>query len=397
MVLDRWKTLCRISAFALAILAPCMPAQSDTQLTGPTPKPIKAPSQKAIQESIKKGVQFLVNKQNPDGSWGAPLKTKGLNIYASVPGSHQAFRAAVTAMCVSALIETGTKTDASHNALVKGEKWLLTNLGKVRRADPVAIYNVWTHGYGVQALVRMHKRLPKDKKRQNKIEEQIKVQFDLLKRYESVNGGWGYYDFNIGAKRPSSSSISFCNAAILVALKEADNIGIHPPSDMVNRAIVATQKQRKPDFSYLYGDYLKHKPMAGINRPAGSLGRSQSCNAALGMWGDRKITNNVLNVWLDRLWARNDWLGIGRKRPVPHEAWFQVAGYFYYFGHYYASRCIEMLPAKDQPHHKSHLAFIIMKYQERDGCWWDFPFYDYHQPYGTAFALMTLQRCKVKK
>ena len=31
--------------------------------------------------------------------------------------------------------------------------------------------------------------------------------------------------------------------------------------------------------------------------------------------------------------------------------------------------------------------------QEKDGSWWDYPLYDYHQPYGTAFALMTLQRC----
>ena len=31
--------------------------------------------------------------------------------------------------------------------------------------------------------------------------------------------------------------------------------------------------------------------------------------------------------------------------------------------------------------------------QEKDGSWWDYPLYDYHQPYGTAFALMTLHRC----
>ncbi len=29
-----------------------------------------------------------------------------------------------------------------------------------------------------------------------------------------------------------------------------------------------------------------------------------------------------------------------------------------------------------------------------DGSWWDFPLYDYHQQYGTAFALMTLARCR---
>ena len=74
--------------------------------------------------------------------------------------------------------------------------------------------------------------------------------------------------------------------------------------------------------------------MRGINLPGGSLGRSQACNIALRMWGDKKITDKVMDTWLDRLWARNGWLSIGRKRPIPHESWFRVAGYFYYYGHF---------------------------------------------------------------
>ena len=61
------------------------------------------------------------------------------------------------------------------------------------------------------------------------------------------------------------------------------------------------------------------------------------------MNGDEKITDKVLNVWLDRLFARNMWLDIGRKRPIPHETHFQVAGYFYYYGHWYAARSFPLL------------------------------------------------------
>jgi hypothetical protein len=70
-----------------------------------------------------------------------------------------------------------------------------------------------------------------------------------------------------------------------------------------------------------------------------------------------------------------------------------VAGYFYYFGHYYAAYCIEQLPSAEQVDYKAHLAKLMLDRQEKDGSWWDYPFYDYHQPYGTAFALMTLNRC----
>jgi hypothetical protein len=101
-----------------------------------------------------------------------------------------------------------------------------------------------------------------------------------------------------------------------------------------------------------------------------------------------------MKEWLVRLRDRNGWLDIGRKRPVPHEAWFQVAGYFYYYGHYYAARCVSLLPDDEQPEYRKLVADLIVPKQEADGSWWDFPFYTYHQPYGTAFAVMTLARCR---
>ena len=38
-----------------------------------------------------------------------------------------------------------------------------------------------------------------------------------------------------------------------------------------------------------------------------------------------------------------------------------------------------------------------MGLQEKDGSWWDFPLYDYHQQYGTAMAIMSLHRCRLRK
>jgi len=101
-----------------------------------------------------------------------------------------------------------------------------------------------------------------------------------------------------------------------------------------------------------------------------------------------------VKTWLNRLAARNDWLGIGRKRPVPHESWFAVAGYFYYYGHYYAGHCIAMLPEDQRGPFQDQIAAILLGHQEKDGSWWDYPLYDYHQSYGTAYALMALGHCR---
>ncbi len=355
---------------------------------------IKALNSGVLEAAIQNGIQYLVAKQNPNGSWGSPTRTKGLNIYAPVPGAHHAFRAATTSLCISALIESNSSQESTTQAIEKGEAWLFEHIEHLRRASGDAIYNVWGHGYSIQTLVRMYKRLPNDVERKERIAGLIRNQFDKLQRYESVDGGWGYYDFRYQSNQPTSSSISFVNGAILVALHEAKEIGIEPPERMTQRAIDALRRQKKPDFSYLYGEYLQYQPMRGINRPGGSLGRSQCCNIALQLWGDESVTENVMKNWLYRLYVRNGWLDIGRKRPVPHEAWMQVAGYFYYFGHYYAALCIDSLPIESRGPYRAMLGEIILDRQEKDGSWWDYPLYDYHQPYGTSFALMSLYRCR---
>ncbi len=360
----------------------------------PRPKPASAPKPEEIESAIRRGVQFLLTHQNKDGSWGSARRTKGLNIYAPVPGAHQAFRAAVTSLCISALIETRLDTPEVQHALDRAEQWLLENLPHVRRATPDAIYNNWAHCYAIGALAHMHRRHAGDIKRQEEIRRHVRQQIDMLQRYECVDGGWCYYDFYAHTQKPSGSTISFVTGAVLVSLYDARHLEVEIPPRLVERALESMRRQRKPDFSYAYGEYLKYRPMHPVNRPGGSLGRSQCCNLAMRLWGERTVTDEVLAAWLDRLFARNLWLDIGRKRPIPHESWFAVAGYFFYFGHYYAARCVEELPTAERPRYQAHLAHVLLALQEKDGSWWDYPLYDYHQPYGTGFAIMSLARCR---
>ncbi len=379
---------CRICRRSRSILPP---DRSNPRPPTCTRRPPSRSPPEALEASIRRGVAFLVAHQNKDGSWGSPELT-GVEIIAGI-GSHHAFGVAVTALSVSALIEVDDRSEAVRLAIERGEVYLFKEVPRVRRDDSMLIYNVWAHAYSIQALCRMYGRLP-DEKRRELIRDLIRQQFDRLTRYESAEGGWGYYDFGAGTQRPDSSSTSFVNAAVLVALHEAKEIGVEPPAKLVKRAIDATVYQRQPDFTYLYGTYLRHYPVMGINRPGGSLGRSQACNLALRLWGDPKITDAVMKEWLDRLIVRNGWLDMGRKKPIPHESFFMVAGYFYYFGHYYAALEIELLPLADRPFYQDHLARILMNVQEQDGSWWDYPLYDYHRPYGTSFALMSLHRCR---
>ena len=363
---------------------------SENKSSNSSPQLDFSPSE--IQRSLDKGCDFLLERQNPDGSWGSARQTKGLNIFAPVPGSHRAFRLAVTALSISALLEIKKEDQNYSKCIRKAEKYLLEKLPQLRRASPMALYNVWSHSYGLQALHRMHE-LSSTSQRKAEIEDVMVQQIKMLQTYESIDGGWGYYDFNAQTKQPSGSSISFVNATGLVALKDAQTSGVEVPDKLVSRALSAIKRQRLPDHSYLYGEYLKYRPRSGINRPAGSLGRSHACNYALQIWGEESVTDDVHKLCLDRLIKRNGWLDVARKRPIPHESWFAVAGYFFYYGHLYAAFCVENLSPKEQPKYQKSLAKILVPLQEKDGSWWDFPFYDYHQQYGTAMALLSLKRC----
>ena len=373
-----------------AILDKPMDFSSAPVITGP----IDGPSPSEIENSIEKGVQFLLDAQNPDGSFGSHVSSRPGEIYAPLPGSHHAFRAATTSLAVSALIETRGNSEIVAGSIDAAEKWMLENFKRVKRAQGDTIYNVWAHAYGIQALVRLRGREGITDERIAEIDELLNLQVKRLVDFESVDGGWGYYDFRYKSAKPTASSISFVNGTVLVAFKEAADVGIDIPQKIVDRAVASIKRQQKPDFTYLYGEYLKDTPMRGINRPGGSLGRSQVCNLGLRLWeGDEQITDNVIKAWLYRLYLRNGWLDIGRKRPIPHEAWMGVAGYFYYYGHYYAGLSIDQLQPEDRGEYRAMLSKILIKHQEPNGCWWDYTLYNYHREYGTAFALMSMQRC----
>lgn len=341
-----------------------------------------AERQKRVDRAIERGVAFLVKSQNPDGSWGTGLETRGLEIYSMVPGSHDAFRVATTALCVMALREAGETT-----AHARGVEYLVTR-GEARRDDPSILYNIWAHIFTVHALALEMKHNPDPR-----LAKAAAWHIDRLVRYECATGGWNYYDFEVGTQKPSSGSTSFSNAAGLVALWQARQAGLEVPQPLIDRALRRLREMRLPNGSYLYGEYLQYAPQALANRTRGSIGRNQPCNYALWLWDFGGVGKDKCIKGLEEFLVEHDYLEIGRKRPYPHDSWYQVAPYYYYFDHYYAARLVERL-GPEASRYADAICDWIVPLQEEDGSWWDYAMWDYHKPYGTAFAVMTLRRCR---
>ncbi|MHC4984575.1 MAG: prenyltransferase/squalene oxidase repeat-containing protein [Planctomycetota bacterium] len=347
-----------------------------------------------IQGAIDDGIDFLLATQKPNGSWGTSY-SKPFDVLCPPPGGPRAFKMGTTALCIMALIEAGGDDPRVVAAIDRAEQWLLTYLPRLRRDSVPTLYNCWGHAYAIQALLALRDRPGVDAARLERIDELIRLQIHLLSRYQSVNGGWGYY--NNGAYITSPPYIvghTHTTATAMIALREASEAGFDVPDRIVQRGLRGLKWARNPDFSYDYHIFFSYKnPTDALSKPPGSLGRSQVCNAAMYLWNDSRTTLPIIETWLNRLYARNGWLELGRKTYLPHESHYRVAGYFFYYGHYYAAICMEFLPPDDRPYHQAHLAKIIVDRQDGDGSWWDFIAFDFHQYYGTSFALMTLQRC----
>ncbi len=350
----------------------------------------------SINAAIRRGVDFLVTHQNKNGSWGSARRTKNLNIYAPLPGAHQAYQAGASGLALSGIIDVKDPRPEVEATIQKAAVWTASELPKLRRADQTTTYNTWGHAYGLRAMTRLYQREtdPAKKAEWLRLGQQ---QIDLVDRYEDVNGGWGYLDIydNLTTQKPSGIPTSFTTATVLLAMDEArDVMGVKLNESLVKHAITGINWQRNPDFSYDYSFNHRYRPRLEINRPAGSLARSQACNAALRVFGEKAVTDEVLITWADRFLAREGFLSNGRKRPVPHEAPFKIAGYFYYYGIYYFTVSARLLPPEKQASYARPLAEILLALQEKDGSWWDYPLYDYHQAYGTGYTLMALAWCR---
>jgi hypothetical protein len=374
-----------------SLVGPTTP-EPHPSVVAPRPLPIDPPEPAAIRAAMDRGVAFLVESQNDDGSWG-DNRPKGYNIGMPVPMGFHALRVAVTSLAVIALIESDAGSPGAETALRRSEDWLIANVPKLRVTALWAMFNNWGHAYAIRALVRMLEHSPMDAERRAAVRKIVAEQIARLARRQHLDGGWGYYAWR-KTQRPMAGSMSFCSASVMIALYEARQAGFHVPKRVTDRAVAHLQRMRRPDGAFGYSWGHRWYPTYGINTAPGSLSRSQVCNAALHLFGDERTTPAVIEAWLNRLFAREGWFDSARKHHAPHAGYFQLAGYFYFYGMFYAAYSLQFLAPEKRQFFRDYLAHFLLLRQEKDGSWWDFPLYGYHREYGTAYAVYALSKCE---
>jgi hypothetical protein len=163
---------------------------------------------------------------------------------------------------------------------------------------------------------------------------------------------------------------------------------------MVDKAIRLLWRLRTPDGNYVYSIDHKDAPFSRINRAPGSSLRNPTCDLALYLY-DRgeKMNKAQLASSIQRLVDQHRFAIAGVRRPIPHESWYAVSGYFYLYGQQYAALVLDRLEAKEQRAYWPDIIRFTLKTRQPDGSFWDYSLFGYHKFYGTGYALITLSLC----
>lgn len=351
-------------------------------------KPPAAPRRSPLQ-AYDTGVQWLLANQNPDGSFGKFQSARVGEIYLDNLSSHHAFHVATSALCAWALISPAHTNANAAAALDRALAWLAA-APIAGRASGSTFYDVWAHTYliDLSAAVLADPRLAP----QHEAFRRVAMREVLFSREEqAADGGWGYYDFGQSFLHPTGNmSTSFNTAAMLLALRSVQRQGVEVPDGMILDGIASLKTARLPNGSFTYGTDTTPHPQANYNKVRGASGRLQVCNLAL--HDERQgVDHATLTRGLEFLRDHHHYIAIGRGRPIPHEAFYQNSGYYYYFGHFYAALVATRLPQDSTRTRLSEwLAGVLIEDQFTDGSWFDYPLYGYGHAYATAYAVMSL-------
>ena len=386
------RTLAALLA-AAALAAPARAAQEPgarpeidvVKERRPVPAELGVAEARAVAD---RALGFLVDTQNPDGSWGSGALESTLEMGFSVE-TYYAWQVASHGLAVLALLEC-EETPERRAALELALGWLADTRMPARGSDWDVDYT-WSALYGFVACVRA----AGDPRLEGELRERVVARgrgfLEILERNQVPTGGWAYYDDPPFSQRPKWAT-SFCTALVLPWLVEAQRLewGVDPA--MIERAKQYVRRCALPNGAYEYDLRPVPRVTGGehINDVKGSLGRIQVCNWALRAIGVPALTLDRLREGVAEFFEHHRFLDVARMRPIPHEAYYANAGYFYFFGHYYAAQAINLLPEGEREAWHAKLRPHVAKAQREDGSTSDFLSSSYMITASTAYSALTL-------
>jgi hypothetical protein len=311
---------------------------------------------------VRRSVRYLLERQNPDGSWDDSNYDFGGRD--SLPDVY----VAVTALCANALLEwSHVEPERTKAAIAKAAAWLSDESHVVQGSNTQE--RVWAHSYRILILSKLAGATGPDAGG-----ARAKLQ-DVAKRLQDLQMQNGQF----AHEYPNP----FATATALHALKCASDGGVAVPAAALERGAAALKGARGEDGTFSYG----YAGKGGSKNVDASSGRMPTCELALLLCG--QSSQDKLATAIKTSQARHGVLEAVRKyddHAPPHA----IGGFFFWYDVFGRCLAIDALtdPAKKRAAFEAERK-LICGIAEIDG-----RFVDSHElgkPYGTAMALLSLK------
>jgi len=323
-------------------------------------------------EAVAKGVRFLVESQDQDGSWSTEIGES------REPG----MRIAVTAMALHALL-AAEPSPASVDSVKKGLAFIRGNLDSLDgpfEANPQFNFNIWGVSLGLVHLHGVSKRWPASAGPKPDLGSIIEALVKKAEKAQLPCGGWTYLKKNRSGNDVKDGSVSFLTASMIEGLLKWRGEGHKGAEKLLPKAVADLDRllgtkegvpySHEGDYSAgLAGDHALRTVQARLALLDAGKGSADALEESIGLYFK----------------ARGEFEKL--RNTYAHTPPSMIAGYYYYFGLLHVSRGLRRV-GRDPADRSGVLRKLLLKEQLQDGSWKDVEAGG--KSCGTALALLSL-------
>lgn len=301
-----------------------------------------------VIESVKSGLEYLVSKQNTNGSWTCAVGHKFNEDYRT---SGEYDHVGVTPLACLALMADGNLPGRGKYAK-NVENGLNFVISCQRKEDGYITLNgtrMYEFGFCVLFLSEIYGMT-----KRSDIGSVLRNAVGILISSQNSNGGWRYQP------NPQDADISV-TVTILQALRAAKNAGVNVESRVIDRAVKYVKQSANVDGSFNY----QLTPYTRSTYSLTAAGITSLISA--GLYDTKEVKKGIEYLKRNRqelIWGR----------------------YHYFYGHYYAVQAFWAYGGNDWKDYYNQIKAELLKFQRPDGSWID----DVGSTYATSMACLIL-------
>lgn len=335
------------AALALLALAPAAPTAQ--QGPGGDRSTLEAVTEEQAR-AVERGLAWLAERQEPDGSWIADVGFK-LNEEYQVTG-RQKGHLGVTALSGMAFLAGGHLPGRGKygTAVEKALDYVLSCVSE----DGYLFVNgsrMYDHAFATLFLAEICGMTHRDD-----VQRALQKAVDFIVRSQNKEGGWRYEPY----ARESDMSIVVCQ---VIALRAARNIGIRVPKTTVDLAA------RYVMDSAVTQDYAGRNGFYGNDPGTFCYQRDRSSRTSFPLTAAGVTALYGLGIYSDDLIKKGlNWLASDQTHfdDLPSS---RVGHYYFWYGHYYGVQAMYTAGSPYWEPYFENLRGLLLRMQNADGSW----------------------------